>query len=54
MIAAAKADGHVNSKEVAAIEEQITKLGLGDDTASLIQDEIAKKVDELYYDPENI
>ncbi|MEH6455633.1 MAG: tellurite resistance TerB family protein [Cocleimonas sp.] len=45
MIAAAKADGHVNSKEVAAIEEQITKLGLGDDTAALIQDEIAKPLD---------
>lgn len=45
MIAAAKADGHVNSKEVVAIEEQITKLGLGDDTAALIQDEIAKPLD---------
>ncbi len=45
MIAAAKADGHVNSKEVIAIEEQITKLGLGDDTAALIQDEIAKPLD---------
>ncbi len=45
MIAAAKADGHVNSKEVAAIDEQITKLGLGDDTAGLIQDEIAKPLD---------
>ena len=45
MIAAAKADGHVNSKEVAAIEEQITKLGLGDDTAALIQEEIAKPLD---------
>ncbi len=45
MIAAAKADGHVNSKEVIAIEEQITKLGLGDDTASLIQEEIAKPLD---------
>ena len=45
MIAAAKADGHVNSKEEVAIEEQITKLGLGDDTAALIQDEIAKPLD---------
>lgn len=45
MIAAAKADGHVNSKEVITIEEQITKLGLGDDTASLIQKEIAKPLD---------
>lgn len=45
MIAAAKADGHVNSKEVAAIEEQISKLGLGDETASLIQNEIAKPLD---------
>jgi len=45
MIAAAKADGHVNSKEVLAIEEQITKLGLGDDTAALIQEEIAKPLD---------
>lgn len=45
MIAAAKADGHVNSKEVIAIEEQITKLGLGDETAALIQGEIAKPLD---------
>jgi len=45
MIAAAKADGHVNSKEVAAIEDQITKLGLGHSTATLIQDEIAKPLD---------
>lgn len=45
MIAAAKADGHVNSKEVTAIEEQVTKLGLGDETAALIQSEIAKPLD---------
>lgn len=45
MIAAAKADGHVNSKEVTAIEEQVAKLGLGDDTAALIQEEIAKPLD---------
>ena len=45
MIAAAKADGHVNTKEVAAIEEQVTKLGLGNNTAALIQDEIAKPLD---------
>lgn len=45
MIAAAKADGHVNSKEVAAIEEHITKLDLGDETAALIQAEISKPLD---------
>ena len=45
MIAAAKADGHVNSKEVLIIEEQIEKLGLGADTATLIQDEISKPLD---------
>lgn len=42
MIAAAKADGHVNSKEVTAIEEQIRKLKLSDDIAELLSDEIKK------------
>jgi len=42
MIAAAKADGHINNKEITAIEEQIEKLGLGDDIAKLLQDEVSK------------
>jgi uncharacterized membrane protein YebE (DUF533 family) len=42
MIAAAKADGHINKKEVAAIDEQIAKLGLMGDVSSLIQEELAK------------
>ena len=45
MIAAAKADGHVDSNEVDAIEEQITKLGLSDEAVSLIQSEIEKPLD---------
>ena len=45
MIAAAKADGHINKKEVAAIDEQIEKLGLTGDVASLMQAEIAKPLD---------
>ena len=45
MIAAAKADGHVNSKEMASINEQITKLKLDRDVANLIQAEIAKPLD---------
>jgi uncharacterized membrane protein YebE (DUF533 family) len=45
MIAAAKADGHVNNKEVAAIEEKIGKLNLTGDVASLLKEEIAKPLD---------
>ncbi len=45
MIAAAKADGHINKKEVAAIDEQIEKLGLTGDVVSLMQSEIAKPLD---------
>lgn len=45
MIAAAKADGHINKKEVAAIDEQIEKLGLTGDVAKLMQAEIAKPLD---------
>ena len=43
MIAAAKADGHINKKEITAIDEQIIKLNLSDDVASLLQDEIDVK-----------
>ncbi|MEE9326694.1 MAG: tellurite resistance TerB family protein [Cocleimonas sp.] len=45
MIAAAKADGHINSKEITAIEEQIDKLDLGDEIADLLQEEIKKPLD---------
>jgi uncharacterized membrane protein YebE (DUF533 family) len=45
MIAAAKADGHINKKEVAMIDEQIEKLGLTGDVADLMQSEIAKPLD---------
>ena len=45
MIAAAKADGHINNKEIAAIEEQIEKLKLSGDVASLLKDEIAKPLE---------
>lgn len=45
MVAAAKADGHVNSKEQLAIQEQINKLDLGDEAADLIKAEIDKPLD---------
>ncbi len=45
MIAAAKADGHVNNKEITAIKEQITKLNLSGDVEKLLKDEIAKPLD---------
>ncbi len=45
MIAAAKADGHINAKEITAIQEQITKLNLGDEVANILDDEIAKPLD---------
>jgi len=49
MIASAKADGHVNNKEVELIKEQIIKLDLGEKTTALIQAEIEKplEVDEV-------
>ena len=45
MVAAAKADGHVNNKEITAIEEQIKKLGLSPEVAALLQAEINKPLD---------
>ncbi len=45
MIAAAKADGHVNSKERAAIKEQIEKLNLSGDVADILEEEIKKPLD---------
>ena len=45
MIAAAKADGHVNSKELGIINEQINKLGLSKEVADVLEDEISKPLD---------
>lgn len=45
MIAAAKADGHVNNKERAAIKEQIEKLNLSGDVADILEEEIQKPLD---------
>jgi uncharacterized membrane protein YebE (DUF533 family) len=45
MIAAAKADGHIDKKEVTAIDQQILKIGLTGDVADLMQAEIAKPLD---------
>jgi len=45
MIAAAKSDGHVNKKEIELIQEQIGKLGLSREVASLLEAEIAKPLD---------
>lgn len=45
MIAAAKADGHINNKEIVAIQEQTEKLNLGDEIANIMHDEIAKPLD---------
>ena len=41
MIAAAKADGHIDDMEMADINEQITALGLSGDIAGFVQSEIA-------------
>ena len=45
MVAAAKADGHVNNKEVAAIDEQLKKLDLSGDVEKLLKDEINRPLD---------
>ena len=45
MIAAAKADGHVNSHETEIIQAQIKKLGLSGDVTKLMQNEIEKPLD---------
>lgn len=45
MIAAAKSDGHINQKEISAIDEQIVKLNLSGEVASLLKDEIKKPLD---------
>ncbi len=45
MIAAAKSDGHINQKEISAIDEQIVKLNLSSEVASLLKDEIEKPLD---------
>ncbi len=45
MIAAAKADGHVNKKEIEIIKAQINKLGLSKDVAELLEEEISKPLD---------
>ena len=45
MIAAAKADGHINSKEIDAIKKQMAKLKLTDDVARLFDEEIEKPLD---------
>lgn len=45
MIAAAKSDGHINQKEISAIDEQIVKLNLSSEVASLLKDEIKKPLD---------
>ncbi len=45
MIAAAKADGHINKKEIEIIHEQINTLGLSKDVADVLEDEISKPLD---------
>jgi len=45
MIAAAKADGHVNNKEIEIINKQIENLGLSKDVADLLEGEISKPLD---------
>lgn len=45
MIAAAKADGHIDQKEIMAIDEQIIKLNLSSEVAALLQEEIKKPLD---------
>lgn len=45
MIAAAKADGHIDDKERANIESQLARLGLESDASRFIQEELAKPLD---------
>jgi uncharacterized membrane protein YebE (DUF533 family) len=45
MIAAAKADGHIDAKEGAKIEGLVSKLELDAETAKLIKTELAKPLD---------
>jgi len=45
MIAAAKADGHIDAAEGAKIEDLMTKLDLESATAKLIKEELAKPLD---------
>lgn len=45
MISAAKADGHIDTKEITAIKEQIKKLNLSSEVANLLEDEINKPLD---------
>jgi uncharacterized membrane protein YebE (DUF533 family) len=45
MIAAAKADGHIDDAERAAIQSAIAKLGLDDDTRLMMEAELARPLD---------
>ncbi len=45
MIAAAKADGHIDKKEIAIMKEQIIELKLSDDVAKLLEEEMTKPLD---------
>lgn len=45
MIAAAKADGHIDDKELASLREQIGKLGLGDSAVEFFREEVRKPLD---------
>jgi uncharacterized membrane protein YebE (DUF533 family) len=45
MIAAAKADGHIDAKERAAIDAEIERLGLDIDTSEFLIDELSRPLD---------
>ncbi len=45
MVAAAKADGQIDEKERLSINMQISRLGLDNDSASFIADEMVKPLD---------
>jgi uncharacterized membrane protein YebE (DUF533 family) len=45
MIASAKADGHIDDKETAAITQHASKLGLNDSVANFITEELGKPLD---------
>jgi uncharacterized membrane protein YebE (DUF533 family) len=45
MIAAAKADGHIDDAERAAIQRSIASLGLDDDTRLVMEAELARPLD---------
>jgi len=45
MIAAAKADGHIDADEIATIKKQMDTMGLDPDVAAMLESEVSKPLD---------